>query len=365
MIKKCYGCGAILQDQDTNQGGYVKNLDGDNILCQRCYRMQHYNEYHSHYLDDEHFSKLIKTSINKRGLIILVVDLFDLSSSFDDKVIKLIKNHPIIMVGTKRDLLLKSVKDQKLKQYLKKQAIEKGLKVDDTLLVSAAKKQGIDELLASLEKHRHQQNVYMVGLTNVGKSSLVNALINAVEKSDFQITISNYPGTTLDTIQIELDDKTSLFDLPGLVLDNQMIHYINHDDYHYMALKKEVKARNYQLEPSQTLYIGGLAFFNFVSGTKTGFNCFFSNQLNIHRTKYEKHQELYNDHLDDDVLVPKANNIKQYEDFVLHEFKLANDNKKVDIYINGLGWITFIAQGQEISVGVPPRVKVGQRTALI
>lgn len=365
MIKKCYGCGAVLQDQSTNQAGYVKSLDGDNLLCQRCYRMQHYNEYHSHYLDDKHFSQLIKKNIDKNGFIILVVDLFDLSSSFDDKVIKLIKNHPIIIVGTKRDLLLKSVKDQKLKQYLKKQAAEKNLKVADILLVSATKKQGIDELLASIEKHRKKQNVYMVGLTNVGKSSLVNALINAVEKSNFQITISNYPGTTLDTIQIELDDKTALFDLPGLVLNNQMIHYVNHDDYNYLVLKKEVKARNYQLEASQTLYIGGLAFFNYESGPKAGFNCFFSNQLNIHRTKYEKHQALFDEHLDDDVLLPKANNVKRYEDFMIHEFKLANDNKKVDIYINGLGWITFIAKGQEITVGAPPHVKVGQRSALI
>lgn len=365
MIKKCYGCGALLQDTDTNQSGYVKQLDDETLLCKRCYRMQHHNEYHSHYLDDEYFEKLIKKQMNAKGLVILIIDIFDLSSSFDEKVLKLIKRNPVIIVGTKRDLILKSVKDQKIKQYLKKQAIQHQLKIQDVLLVSANKKQGIDDLLASMDKYRKGQDVYMLGLTNVGKSSLVNAMINAVEKSDFQITISNYPGTTLDTIQIELDDKASLFDLPGIVLDNQMIHYVNHEDYKYLDMKKEIKARNYQLEAQQTLYIGGLAFFNYVKGDKGNFNCFFNNNLNIHRTKYENHAVLYDDHLDDDTLVPKANNVAKYEDFVIHNFKIENNNKKIDIYISGLGWITFIAQGQEIAVGVPKHVKVGIREALI
>lgn len=365
MTRKCYGCGAQLQESDPDQVGYVPQLDKSTLLCKRCYRMQHHNEYHAHALDAKHFRAVIKKKMSTKGLVILIVDLFDLNSSFDKEVMALIKKNPLIIVGTKRDLLLKSVKDAKIVQYLKKEALMHKLQVQDILLVSASKKKGIDQLLASIEKHRHQADVYMLGVTNVGKSSLVNAMINAVEKSAYQITVANYPGTTLDTIQIALDEQSSLFDLPGIVLDNQMVHYLDSSDYHYLNMKKEVKARNYQLEPQQTLYIGGLAFFNFLAGSKSNFNCFFNNDLKIHRTKYENHQTLYDEHLNDDVLVPKALNVKTHADFVMHQFKLDDSKQKFDIYISGLGWLSVVAENQVITVGVPPHVKVGIRTALI
>ena len=41
-MKKCLGCGAILQDQDAKAKGYVKKLDQD--YCQRCFRLNHYND---------------------------------------------------------------------------------------------------------------------------------------------------------------------------------------------------------------------------------------------------------------------------------------------------------------------------------
>ena len=40
MIKKCQGCGAILQDKDPESLGYVPNLSKN--ICLRCFKMQNY-----------------------------------------------------------------------------------------------------------------------------------------------------------------------------------------------------------------------------------------------------------------------------------------------------------------------------------
>ena len=46
MNKKCLGCGTKLQIEDSSKEGYIKeeNLEKSN-LCERCFRIQNYNEY--------------------------------------------------------------------------------------------------------------------------------------------------------------------------------------------------------------------------------------------------------------------------------------------------------------------------------
>ena len=44
MIKKCIGCGAVLQNTNDNQIGYVPNLNTKTKYCRRCFRIIHYNE---------------------------------------------------------------------------------------------------------------------------------------------------------------------------------------------------------------------------------------------------------------------------------------------------------------------------------
>lgn len=366
MSRSCYGCGAKLQDTDKNKSGYVSDADNEkHLLCQRCFRMKHHNEYHSHYLDSKHFEKIIKDTIKPKSLVVLVVDLFDISSSLSLEISRIVKNNPIIIVGSKRDLVLKSVKDHKIVTYLYKEAQKYKLDVQDIILSSATKKYGVDNILDSIFKYYKKRDVFIVGITNVGKSSIVNSLINSIEKSNYQITISNYPGTTLDSIKIAIDDNVSLYDTPGLVIKEQMIHHVNLEDYKYLEIKKEVKARIYQLNDQQSLFFGGLACFSFISGQKTGFNCFMNNELEIHRTKLERAENLFDDHFNDDLLVPKTNDIEKFSDFKIHRFTFNKDDGKKDIVILGLGWITFEAVDQMIEIAVSKHVKIVVRDAII
>ena len=43
IIKKCKGCGAILQDEYSDKQGYVPNLTLETVYCKRCYEIMHHN----------------------------------------------------------------------------------------------------------------------------------------------------------------------------------------------------------------------------------------------------------------------------------------------------------------------------------
>ena len=42
-MNKCVGCGSLLQSHDKEKEGYTKDIN--NTLCERCFRIRHYNEY--------------------------------------------------------------------------------------------------------------------------------------------------------------------------------------------------------------------------------------------------------------------------------------------------------------------------------
>ncbi|MDO5352918.1 MAG: hypothetical protein Q4E81_08845, partial [Succinatimonas sp.] len=177
---------------------------------------------------------------------------------------------------------------------------------------------------------------------------------------DSFITTSEFPGTTLNLIEIPLDDKSSIFDTPGIINRHQIAHIINKEDLHIVLPQSELKPVNYQLNDKQSLYFGGLARFDYIKGHKTSLTCHFNKNLKIHRTKLENADELYNRHL---TLKPEIDTIKTVKNFKTYQFTLPN--YKVDIVISGLGFITIKNEKAVIEIKVPQDVGVFIRDALI
>ncbi|MBE9455437.1 ribosome biogenesis GTPase YqeH, partial [Staphylococcus epidermidis] len=144
---------------------------------------------------------------------------------------------------------------------------------------------------------RNKDDVYIVGTTNVGKSTLINKLIEQSVGEKDVVTTSRFPGTTLDMIDIPLDEKSFMFDTPGIIQSHQMTNYVSENELKIIIPKNEIKQRVYQLNEKQTLFFGGLARIDYVSGGKRPLVCFFSNDLNIHRTKTEKANDLWKSQL--------------------------------------------------------------------
>ena len=50
-------------------------------------------------------------------------------------------------------------------------------------------------------KYKKSNNVYVIGYTNAGKSTLVNKFLKNYGSYNGEITVSNLPSTTLDLIE--------------------------------------------------------------------------------------------------------------------------------------------------------------------
>ena len=103
-MKKCIGCGTVLQYSDKSKLGYTEN--SDNVLCERCFRLKNYGTYQSVTFTNDDYLKILD-SIPKTSYVLYVAD----SLTLDCIQIEKFKN--VILVITKKDILPKSVKREK------------------------------------------------------------------------------------------------------------------------------------------------------------------------------------------------------------------------------------------------------------
>lgn len=273
MIKKCSGCGASLQNVDINNEGYVSNLE--NELCERCFRIRNYNEYRVIQKENIEFINILKNINQTDSLVVLIVDLMNIPKELS--IINQYIDNNILFVFTKRDLLPLSVSDSKLFDYVDKL----GINYCDKLLISSKNNNGLDELYSKIKQFKTNNNVYMVGFTNAGKSTLINKIIYNYTDLDKKITTSILPSTTLNIIEIPIDDSLTLIDTPGILDDKNIIDVLTPKEIKKTISKKEIKPVTYQLKKDQYLLIEDYLIIHSIKNSNLTF--YFSNQLNINR----------------------------------------------------------------------------------
>ncbi|MBI5975775.1 ribosome biogenesis GTPase YqeH [Staphylococcus canis] len=361
---KCIGCGATLQSTDKNAPGYVpqSRLHEEDVICQRCFRLKNYNEVQDVGMDSDDFLTLLNRLADQKGIVVNIVDVFDFEGSFIPAIKRIVGNKKIILVANKIDVLPKQINKRRVTEWIRKSAKNYGLYADDVILISAIKGHGLKELMASIEKHRNNQDVYIVGTTNVGKSTLINRLIEESVGEKDVVTTSKVPGTTLDMIDIPLDDTSLIFDTPGIIQEHQMTHLVTTKELNTIIPKKEIKQRVFQLNEAQSLFLGGLARVDYIRGGKRPFICYFANELPIHRTKLEKADQLWREQIGK-LLTPPTDS-KRFDFEALKTINIETQNGKQDIMISGLGFIT-INEGASVQVTVPKSVDVVLRPSIM
>lgn len=361
----CIGCGVKIQTENPNELGYAPNssLEKEAVICQRCFRLKNYNEIQDVQLTDDDFLKIINKIAKSNSLIVMIVDIFDFNGSWIPGMHRFAGNNPILLVGNKVDLLPKSVKHTKLINWMKQASKELGLRPEDVFLVSAAKGHNIKETAAAIDEMRDGKNVYVVGCTNVGKSTFINRIIKEVTGEEDVITTSYFPGTTLDIIKIPLDDGKSIMDTPGIINHHQMAHFVLKKDLKIITPKKEIKPKVFQLNEGQTLFFGGLARFDYISGGRRSFVCYVSNEVVIHRTKTGNANELYEQHVGEMLAPPRKEQLALFPELVKQEFIIREP--KTDIVFSGLGWITVNEPGVKVIAYAPKGVQTLMRKSLI
>ncbi|HJG33674.1 hypothetical protein SAMN05216187_10114 [Jeotgalicoccus aerolatus] len=359
---KCVGCGSILQTEDKNEEGYIpaSGLHKEEPICQRCYRLRHYNEVQELNVDSGDFLTMLNSLYETDSLIVKVIDVFDFEGSIIPSFNRIVGDKKVLAIINKTDLFPKSTNVSRLVERAKKMLKDAGITANDTIAISALKGQNLDVLMKKISDMADGKDVYIVGTTNVGKSTLINKLLEDNTGLKNVITTSNIPGTTLGMIDIPLGDTQTLYDTPGIVVDSQISHYVKTRDLKYVSPDKEIKAKTFQLNSEQTLFIGNLARVDYTEGGSNSFSVYRNHHLNIHRTKTENADEFYDKHYNGLLAPPEIDEPYLSQNYDKFEFKL---NEASDILISGLTFVS-VAKQAKVTVTVPKGVNVSVRSTI-
>ena len=329
-MSKCIGCGVLLQDINKDGIGYTKNINKD--LCERCFRIRNYNDYKFVVKDNNDFINILKDVNDTKDLVVLVVDLFNINKNLED--ISKYLNNDILLVLTKRDILPKSCYDKKLIEYFNSY----NLNIKDTIIISSLKNYNFDELYNKINTYKKSNKVYVVGFTNSGKSTMINKLLYNYSLNNMVITTSNLPSTTIDSIEVKVNEDLTLIDTPGLLDSNDIVEYIDSKTLKRIIPNKEIKPITYQIKDKQSIIIDDLVRLDIEP--KNNITIYMSNNLNINR--------IYKDS-------GKLNTLEK------HVIDVDNDN---DIVIQGLGFIK-VTDKTSVTIYTKEGVRVFVRKNLI
>jgi len=246
----CYGCGASLQMDEPAAAGYVEperyDLKAQHrqlrlLLCSRCRSLTQgkilpavvegrlrsapsASVSGAGVTTPEQLRAELAPLRDQKALVALLVDMCDVTGSFLPRVRDLIGGNPIVLIGTKADLLPRGTEAAEVLAWLTER-IAPRLNIIDAHLVSARTGDGVAAASRAILRERSGRDVFILGAANVGKSLFVGRFIeHAMGARAKRLPISSAtPGTTLKLIGIDcFGGGSMLFDTPGLHLAHRL-----------------------------------------------------------------------------------------------------------------------------------------------
>jgi ribosome biogenesis GTPase A len=403
------------------------------FVCHRCNALENLGvEGRKQIMAAPDFSEQLRALKEKSCLIVLVVDVTDFPGSMVYELPGLISmNNKVIIAVNKCDCLrMRSFKyqgkdvgiarrmtsERYIVSWVTKIATQFGLpkhQIADVIPVSANRGWNMDKLLSSIERHsnlnlRHNfkpLKTYFVGVANVGKSSLINALahhlfvpqpphpeskkvyylhtnkdtqkqsvhwrwytppnVNRAEMIDIPsrrdkkasklMTVSSLPGTTVaaNAVRVSLTGNdgadTYFFDTPGLFPHWHQSSPLTLYEMRRTLIRRYRNPECYVLLPGHTLFLGGLAAVDVVRGTPRGLLMLVYTSAKVQNAivNTEISDDFWAEHLGTKVAPPGS--LEQLGDLRLTEsksylfecFGRHRMRPKADVYVCGLGWVAF------------------------
>ncbi|CAD5216217.1 unnamed protein product [Bursaphelenchus xylophilus] len=235
----CVGCGAKFHCHDVSLPGFLPvellhKLVQRKIKipkleiterCRRCYMLKNYDFLLNVNVSPVDYRAVMgHLKLRQDVLILLIVDMTDIRGSILSQLPQLIGHGKNVMVaGNKMDLLPPDARAGYLKNFrdvlnyeIERAGLREHFSISKTALVSAKTGYGVEDLITSIflewvnVKGNLRSDIYMVGATNVGKSTLFNSFIQSdlckIRAQDLveRVTTSIWPGTTLSLLKFPL-----------------------------------------------------------------------------------------------------------------------------------------------------------------
>lgn len=304
MNKICFGCGAKLQCSNKDMVGYIpESKISDATYCMRCFRLMHYGE-NKENKTPKTINEILYLVNKDNKHTIFMVDFLSLSDKVMD-IYKKIKGKKLLLIS-KIDIIPKSIKLDNIRKY-----IANKYNINEVKFISSNNNYGVISLLNYLND-RNINTSYILGLSNSGKSTLLNKIIDITNSKLSKITTSHNKNTTLDFIRLNITDNLTLIDSPGFIIDT------------YNQNVKENKLVNpitYQVKKGETLKINDI-YLNFSNNASI---TIYSN-CNLIAKKYYKEDINYDYNME----------IKDNTDLIILGLGFINIKNECDIKVSNL-----------------------------
>ena len=372
-VLRCYHCGAILQCEKPEEKGYIvpESLNRATpiqiIYCDKCFEtMKAFNNSELDQQVDQEVLKILDDAVATDAYIVWVVDLFSFNGTLNKEIANKVKKLKVTIVGTKRDLFPQNVKDESLVAYLTERFQEYGIKPASVRLIGNSNKLDAKEYIEAINVARKGHDVYMIGNNTSGKTSIINKVLKGFEnKTTRQIKTVKYQGTHLDVLEIPFTRSSFFYELPGISQTTSAVGKLEKDVVKQIVPKKAVKVVQRSMAPGEALMIGSIASFEVIKGKTTNYRFYSAEGIETKKVSIKKLDETINENNVRRFLRPVSERLVSFLDYDLFEYGMENDKKWHDIAIEGLGWLSFVAQGQIIRVRLPKGVAVKESQAKI
>ncbi len=336
----CAGCGSILQTEDETKDGYIekKALQRETFLCKRCYQLKHYGKFVEG-KSTFHTIKMVHQSIQKNDVVLFVIDLPLILTPFLNAFSELKRYSNLYLIVNRYDLYQTFLSKKKAMQFIEKES--KRFQLDFKKIVFA---EDIHDFIEDIKSQYPFQNIALVGVENVGKTTLIKKILSPSIEIKNQLVTSIYPGTTLQPLKMKLDDQHLIYDTPGILSKTSFLNAFPKGLLKHLQLDKKVVQTAYQLHDSQAIIINNFISLHYLKGPKQGILFYHSPQCRLTRTKLINSKSTFNALIKENQL--KIHSIHSFDD--LQAYPITIKEPKKDIVIEGFGFITITKPGEFI-----------------
>ncbi|MBR4461844.1 MAG: 50S ribosome-binding GTPase [Erysipelotrichaceae bacterium] len=282
-MKKCKGCGTILQTEFPEKNGYIKDISQE--YCQRCFRLIHYDDV-VHFKADHLNNNFILDLFHRyeKDLFVVIIDILDIFCLPQDDIMEYFMDYDVVLIINKTDILPENIRDEKLESIFTKQIkkLRKTYPRIKAAIMTNRFENAFNEKLYEVINELKERKIVFAGRTNAGKSTLINKLLH-----EGRLTTSIYPGTTLDETVIEHDVYTFI-DTPGLLDGENYTTYLDLKMNKKLKISKPIRPQIFQFNSRQSYFLEGLLRVDVDPKDQASIIFYVSNDLKIHRSPYEK-----------------------------------------------------------------------------